>query len=768
MFHDGKRRGVVPRRSRVRRKPASAGSKARRNHSLRFEPLEPRALLAADVVVSEIMYQAFADAGQPEDYREEFIELYNRGDAPADLLGWKFTDGVDFEFPDVTIGAGQYLVVTADPAVFAATHPGVTNYISQHGWDGHLSNSGEEIRLEDNLGATADRVTYADEGEWSFREKVEDLDFPSGQLGLMEGYAWSNLHDGGGRSLELINPALTNNAGQNWAASLVDGGTPGAVNTVASADVAPLIRDVAHYPIIPTASEKVTVTAKIQDELTAGRSVELYYRDDGDPSFNTATMFDDGLHGDGNPGDGIYAGEIPARPDGTIVEFYIEGTDAGANTRTWPLPVAGIDQTFGEEPRGANALYQVDDNFTEDWTPGDQPIFRLIMPADDWDYLDDWSDVSSRSFKPDGRMNATFIATDGVSTKLRYNIGVRNRGNGSRSHNPHNLRLNVPSDRPWQGYTAMNLNAQRPYSQILGSAIFRYADVPAADGTRVQVLTNGVDRADAGSDMFGSYLWIETLDGEMVANHWPDDAAGNFYKANYYLPGGRTEATLEYLGEDPDLYRNEYGKQTNVAVDDYTDLIQMLDVLNNAPDETYFADVSEVINVEQWVRFMGVDTLLSNREGGLITGAGDDYGLYAGMLDLRFTLVPYDLDSIATFGGGSTSRSIWTYRDTDLPGLYRLLNQPEVAQLYYQQLLDLADNVFAPEIINPLIDQVLGGWRSQATLDGLKSWFADRVANVRSQIPQDALSVQRSLSVVGGYPRSTDNTVVLSGKANGA
>ena len=297
-----------------------------------LEALEPRLLLAADVVISEIMYQSFTDVaiGQPEDYGEEFIELYNRGDAPADLLAWKITAGVDFEFPAATIGAGEYLVVTADPTTFADEHSGVTNYIADYGWLGHLSNSGETIELVDGLGATVDQVTYADEGDWADREWVADPDYPA-----TAGYTWSNLHDGGGRSLELINPDMTNNAGQNWAASLVDGGTPGAINGVDSDDIAPLIRNVEHYPIIPTTSDKVTVIAKVQDELLTGLIVSLRYRDDGDPDFDTAEMFDDGLHDDRDPGDGIYAGQIDERiVDGTIVEFYVEATDAGANTRT--------------------------------------------------------------------------------------------------------------------------------------------------------------------------------------------------------------------------------------------------------------------------------------------------------------------------------------------------------------------------------------------------------------------------------------------------
>ncbi len=298
-----------------------------------LEALEPRLLLAADVTISEIMYQSYTERGLPEDYGQEYVELYNRGDAPADLLGWKISDGVAFEFPDVTLGAGEYLVVTADPAVFHVTYPGATNYISDYGWEGHLSNSGERIVLVDAMDVVMDQVEYADEGDWADRQWVANANSTFG-------YAWSDLHDGGGRSLEVINPDMTNNSGLNWAASLVHGGTPGAVNSVHADDIAPLIRNVEHYPIVPTASDKVTVVAKVQDELATGLTVLLRYRNDGDPTFSAAVMFDDGLHGDGDPGDAVFAGRIDERPNGTIVEFYVEATDTGANTRTWPAPVA--------------------------------------------------------------------------------------------------------------------------------------------------------------------------------------------------------------------------------------------------------------------------------------------------------------------------------------------------------------------------------------------------------------------------------------------
>ncbi|HUT12474.1 MAG TPA: lamin tail domain-containing protein [Thermoguttaceae bacterium] len=725
-------------------------------------------------MISEIMYQSFTDLGVPEDFREEFIELYNRGDATADLAGWRLDDGIQFDFPAATLAPGEYLVVTADPATFHAVHPAVTNYIATGGWDGHLSNSGERIALVDQNGVVADQVEYSDEGDWSVREKVRypqfSYNFGSGTE-YNEGLAWANAHDGSGKSLELINPAMTNNIGQNWGASIPDGGTPGAANSIADSDIAPLITAVEHDPAIPRSSDPITVRAETRDELAGGVSVTLHYREDGDPDFNTLAMYDDGLHDDEWPGDGVFGATIAPGTfaNGVIVEFYVGASDAGANARTWPAPVVPVAPiTVGGQI--ANCLLQIDDSFDPGATrpPGTPTEFRVITTAAEWAYFQKWADVSGSTFKPDGLVNATLIAVDGVGTEVRYEVGLRNRGNGSRAHNPHNLRFNLPHDRPYQGYKSININAQRPYAQALGSAVFRYADIPTADGVQVRIVTNGVDRADVGTDMYGYYIWLEAMDTELVENHWPDDNAGNFYKCNYYLPGGRTDATLEYLGDDPDLYRNEYNKQTNVSADDFSDLIHMLDVLNNNPDATFWEEVNQVIDVRQWLRYMGVNTLLGSTEGSLITGDGDDYALYAGVVDPRFQLMPYDLDSIVTWGSGATNRDIWSYRSTDLPGLYRLLNDPHVPQIYYEELLDLCDTVFAPETINPLVDQVLGGWRDAGTRNGVKDWIVTRVANVRGQIPQNGLSVQSGLPINGGYPYTTNDLVGLSGTAPAA
>src|SRR5262249_25640519 len=154
--------------------------------------------------------------------------------------------------------------------------------------------------------------------------------------------------------LELINPKLPNSYAHNWGANQNTNSTPGRANSIASANVAPFIAEVAHSPIIPQPSDQVTITARIVDEHTNGLAVALRWRIDGAASFTTSSMFDDGAHGDGLANDGIYGIILPTQVNGTIVEFSVQARDLENNIRVYP------DFTPGASTRTANPLYQVD------------------------------------------------------------------------------------------------------------------------------------------------------------------------------------------------------------------------------------------------------------------------------------------------------------------------------------------------------------------------------------------------------------------------
>src|SRR5688572_18964128 len=208
-----------------------------------------------NIIINEIMYRPpFPGAA----VAEEWIELHNRGTTNVNLKGWSFTDGVEFRFTnDLNIPAGGYYVVSANLQSFRTIYSGVNNVIA--GWTGSLRNSGEKIDLANPAGEVVDTVRYANEGDWGIRRRGPVHN-------NHRGWVWYAEHDGLGKSLELINPNLPNEHGQNWAASGPVGGSPGARNSLYTTNIAPLILEVGHFPIVPKSSEQVTVNARFADE----------------------------------------------------------------------------------------------------------------------------------------------------------------------------------------------------------------------------------------------------------------------------------------------------------------------------------------------------------------------------------------------------------------------------------------------------------------------------------------------------------------------
>jgi hypothetical protein len=691
------------------------------------------------VVINEIMFHPSSERTD-----EEYVELYNSGAAPINLTGWRLR-GASFRFPSVTLNAGAYLVVAANTNSFRAKYPSVANVIGN--LDGVLSNTGEALELENAAGDRVDVVEYADEGDWATRIRSPQWN---------QGWTWADDADGGGSSMELVNYRLPNDAGQNWASSSVPEGTPGAANSVATANSAPLVIGVQHFPFVPKSTEPVAITAQVIDETT-GVTVTLFHRDASTatpPAFTQTSMFDDGLHGDGAANDRVFGVVLPAQPDGTVVEFYVRAADASSNTRTWPSPARQGDSSFAQT---CNALFQVDDETYAGW----QPFYRVIMTEEERARLENIN--NTQPFRND-EMNGTFISSDGIDTKVRYRIGIRHRGQGSRGARPPNYRVNLPSDNRWNGVTAFALNSRFTYSQLAGSVVSRKAGVHSEETVAVQLRVNGVNYSAGGAPMYGSYAHLEEIDTDFAENHWPLDPNGNVYRGTRDGQGG----TLNYRGTNLNNYAgNGYTKQSNVSENDWSDLINLTFVLNNTPDSEYVGAMRQTVNVEEWIKYFAMMVMTGYGETSLGSdGAGDDYSMYRGINDPRFLLLPHDHDT--DFGEGDGSALPPTspiFRATASPVVNRFLRHPEFVPLYYAELKRMIETTFSAGEIEPLFDQALGDWVPPQVVQRMKDWMGLRRTYVLSQIPL-ALTVTSALPVQNGYFRTTAATISLNGTGN--
>ncbi len=155
-------------------------------------------VLSSEIIINEVMY----DPGNG--YRGEFVELYNDGDYPVNLSGWKISDSTStddlecFNGGSTVIAPKGYAVIT--PKNTSVTPLGNSTHLATDDKriGNGLNNDGDIVSLIDINGNLTDRIDYSQ-------------------------MPWCDEN----RSLERISPDES-----YWNGSLEEGGTPGYANSV--------------------------------------------------------------------------------------------------------------------------------------------------------------------------------------------------------------------------------------------------------------------------------------------------------------------------------------------------------------------------------------------------------------------------------------------------------------------------------------------------------------------------------------------------------
>lgn len=272
--------------------------------------------LPVPLVINEFMAANDSTLADKAGEFDDWIEIHNTGLASLDVGGMYLTDDLSeplkWRIPDGTlIPGGDYLLVWADnDPEQGPLHATFT-----------LRAGGEAVGLFDKEvfgNAPIDALTY----------DTQTADVSYGR---------------------------TADGGETWGALTTP--TPGWSNLGRP----PVISDVTHTPLEPEADQSVTVTAAITDD-GAIASARLHYnagvvvnqvslnaegavisetlRYNATVAETEIAMYDDGAHGDGGAGDGVYGATIPSLAHGTRVDYYVAATDDAGMTatgrRNWP------------------------------------------------------------------------------------------------------------------------------------------------------------------------------------------------------------------------------------------------------------------------------------------------------------------------------------------------------------------------------------------------------------------------------------------------
>ncbi|HEY9175441.1 MAG TPA: lamin tail domain-containing protein, partial [Verrucomicrobiae bacterium] len=147
-----------------------------------------------DIVINELMFNPIT-----HDDNDEYVELHNRSDAAVDLGGWRFVEGIDFTIPDgTTLSPGGFLVVAKNVARLLSNYTNLNTANTVGNYGGVLRNSGERLAL-----AKPDWVVSTNNSGVVTTNRIFIV---VSEVTYSDGGRWGLYADGGGSSLELIDP----------------------------------------------------------------------------------------------------------------------------------------------------------------------------------------------------------------------------------------------------------------------------------------------------------------------------------------------------------------------------------------------------------------------------------------------------------------------------------------------------------------------------------------------------------------------------------
>jgi uncharacterized protein (TIGR03437 family) len=296
--------------------------------------------------------------------------------------------------------------------------------------------------------------------------------------------------------------------------------------------------------------------------------------------------------------------------------------------------------------------------------------------------------------------------------------GCRFKGNSSFRRNgikrPFKLDFNeFEPGGNFLGLTKLNLQTndlspdfmrEKLFSEFMGKFI------PALRMVHVRLYVN-----DA---FYGLYCAMEQPDKNMMESRFGNNEDGNLWEGNEMLMAGAAgRPDLTWRGSNPTPYRSIYELETNVERNDYSQLVEFLDVLNNAPLAELPARFEPIADVEELLTYIALNHLFVNLDS-YVNDAGEYY-LYDRSRDGKFIAVAWDHnESFGTTGDGTpTIANPFTFDVFWLPGngtgtqnqrplAQRLWAVPEYRRLYLRIFARLLREGFNPETFSARITQL--------------------------------------------------------------
>lgn len=370
---------------------------------------------------------------------------------------------------------------------------------------------------------------------------------------------------------------------------------------------------------------------------------------------------------------------------------------------------------------------------------GELDTLRLYVHSRDWQELKDRY-----------RENTYYPADLHWRGMVVRNVGIRSRGNSTRSDSKPGLRVDFnryASDQEFLGLKSFVLDNHHYDASMLHETVamrfFQRMGIPAPRSRHVNLYVN--DRPA------GVYSVVESIDKHFLARVFGEhdgnvENDGHLFEYKWRYPYDFSYlADLEAYAELFEARTHEHDAPASL----WGPIEEMIRTINEDHPSGIVEALEPFLDPKLFIRHVAIETFLAEYDGILGNWGMNNFYLYRFEDTRRFQFLPWDKD--ATFM--VADQSIW--RNVEQNALVRQLMQvPELRDLYLETLVEAADSAAEPDSdgtgwLEAEITRAASGirdavradrtrWQSQWTFDEeverLRNFAATRSKFVRCEV----------------------------------
>ncbi len=408
----------------------------------------------------------------------------------------------------------------------------------------------------------------------------------------------------------------------------------------------------------------------------------------------------------------------------------------------------------------------------------------------------DWWDTLVTNYETETYLEADLTITDITGTTTITEVGVRLKGNSSYSH-PNNKKSfkidfnKYVSGQNYDGLKKLNFNNGFKDPTLMREKIFydfcQDVGVPAPRANFANVYFNGT--------LWGFYTVVEQIDDQFLDWRILDDD-GNLFKAGDNFAGSNSEADLMYYGASQSSYEDRYELKSNESENDWTDLIEFIDFINNSSTTDFENELTNNIELQEYLRSVAIDNLFSNLDS--YTLSARNYYVYHNLTTNKWEWIKWDgNECFGTYGMQSGVNNMTelplNYVSSDRPLLENIFNSSTLYNQYLDELCYINNNYFDSTSLNAIINDfknliqssvyadgnkmysnsdfdnnienniTVGGGGGGQTIYGLKSFIQEKSAFVSGEVDCSLSTEDYNLAKSAIlYPNPAQNQIIIS------